>query len=448
MASYDLLLQQLEKLVALPDNYYQPTQAGLIDSAPRLIALTHHYNGHIRQRAVLCLGFMDEVSALPALIERVNDWAEPVRRAAKQSVRLLLTPDNTAHFVANLPGIFWLLQCQRENHQPLVDEIVSFLTEEAHVPLLLAGLSSDDKTVARLSLDILAERELFPLKQVFGQAMLHRDPLVRANAARYLLSADRDVDHEVMAILLKDTFAPIKQAALQYVMDNAFPVLESLLIALLLDKNALVRQRASTLLREKDDDPVVHYLATLDREVTVTVRKITLWGLDEQRYDGIVALAERNLDERYPSLYHSALRILILHTGDDARERLLVSLRHPSIAIAKVARKLFYQQKIYLSLPELQRCLEGASSREHVEVYYFLAHKLNKWDWLIFLLDNAQAENAALTQAGVAYWIQRFNRSGILPNTRQQMRLRELLDKKPHVISRKSPYIALFLFGS
>ncbi|AOR63679.1 HEAT repeat domain-containing protein [Pectobacterium wasabiae] len=446
MASFDLLLQQLEKLVASPDNYYRPAQAGLLDSASRLITLTHHYNGHIRQRAVLCLGFMDEVSALPALIERVNDWAEPVRRAAKQSVRLLLTPDNTVHFVAKLPEIFWLLHCQRENHQPLVDEIVSFLTEKVHASSLLAGLSSEDKTVARLSLDILAERELFPLKQVFSQAMLHRDPLVRANAARYLLSTERDIDHEMMTILLKESFAPIKQAALQYVMDSAFPVPTPLLIALLFDKNALVRQRASGLLREQNDDPVAHYLAALDRAtMTVTMRKITLWGLDEHRYDGIVALAERYLDERYPSLYHSALRILILRTDDDARERLFVALRHPSLAIVKGAWRLFYQQKISLSLPELQRCLEEAPSREHVEVYYFLTHKLNKWDWLIFLLDNAQSENAALTQASVTYWILRFNHSGILPNTRQQARLRDLLDKSPHVISRKSPYIALFL---
>ncbi|MDY4382598.1 HEAT repeat domain-containing protein [Pectobacterium brasiliense] len=447
MASYDLLLYQLEKLVASPDNYYRPAQADALGSASHLITLTRHYNGHIRQRAVLCLGFMNEVSALPALIERVNDWAEPVRRAAKQSVRLLLTSDNAKHFVDNLPAIFWLLQRQREDHQPLVDEIVSFLVGEAHAPLLLVGLSSEDKTVARLSLDILVERELFPLKQIFGQAMLHHDPLVRVNAARYLLSADKDVDHDAMAMLLKDTFALIKQAALQYVIDNAFPVSEPQLIALLFDKNALVRQRASTLLRERNSDPVAHYLAALDRATTVTMRKITLWGLDEHRYDGIVALAERNLDERYPSLYHHALRILILRIGDDARERLLASLRHPSIAIAKVARKLFYQQKIYLSLPELQRCLEEASSREHIEVYYFLAHKLNKWDWLILLLDNAKPENTALTQAGVECWIQRFNHSGILPGTRQQVRLRELLDKYPHVISRKSPYIALFLFG-
>ncbi|MDE8754102.1 HEAT repeat domain-containing protein [Pectobacterium polaris] len=446
MASYNLLLQQLEKLVALPDNYYRPAQADALGSASHLITLTRHYNGHIRQRAVLCLGFMDELSALPALIERVNDWAEPVRRAAKQSVRLLLTPNNTASFVANLPAIFWLLQCQREDHQPLVEEIVSFLAEEAHAPSLFAGLCSEDKTVARLSLDILAERERFPLKQIFGQAMLHRDPLVRANAARYLLSADKDVDHDVLTILLEDSFAPIKQVALQYVIDNAFPVSDPQLIALLFDKNALVRQRASALLRERNDDPVAHYLAALDRASTVTVRKITLWGLDEHRYDGIAALADHNLDERYPSLYYSALRILILRTGDDAREQLLASLRHPSLAIAKVARKLFYQQKIYLSLPELQCCVDSASSREHAEVYYFLAHKLNKWDWLIFLLDNAKPENTAPTQASVASWVQWFNRSGILPNTRQQARLRTLLDENPHVISRDSPYIALFLY--
>ncbi|UYA58746.1 hypothetical protein NAL19_490 [Pectobacterium sp. F1-1] len=447
MASYNLLLQQLEKLVASPDNYYRPAQADALGSASRLIVLTRHYNGHIRQRAALCLGFMGEVSALPALIERVNDWAEPVRRAAKQSVRLLLTPNNTASFVANLPAIFWLLQCQREDHQPLVGEIVSFLAEEAHASSLLAGLSAEDKTVARLSLDILVERKLFPLKQIFSQTMRHRDPLVRANAARYLLSADKDVDHDVMTILLKDTFAPIKQVALQYVIDTGFPVSASLLIDLLFYKNALVRQRASALLRERNDDPVAHYLVALDRASTVTVRKITLWGLDEHRYEGIVALAERNLDERYPSLYYSALRILILRTGDDAREQLLAALLHPSLAIVKVACKLFYQQKIPLSLPELQHCMESASSREHVEVYYFLAHKLNKWDWLVFLLENVKPDNVALTQAGIAYWIQRFNRSGIMPSTRQQARLRMLLDEHPHVISRDSPYIALFLYG-
>ncbi|WP_409309178.1 HEAT repeat domain-containing protein [Pectobacterium sp. B1J-3] len=447
MESCDSLLHQLDKLLASSDNDYQPAQSGSLGEASRLIGLTRHYNGHIRQCAVRCLGLMDEVSALPAMIERVNDWAEPVRRSARQSVRRLLTSYNAAHFVENLPAIFWLLQCQRENHQPLVDDIVSFLAEEAHAPSLLVGLCSEDKTVARLALDILVECELFPLRQIFTQAMLHHDPLVRVNAMQYLLRSGRDVDHDVITILLKDTFAPIKQVALQYVMEQAFPVSTALLITLLFDKNALVRQRASALLRERNDDPVMHYLAARDRATTVTVQKITLWGLDEHRYDGIVALAERSLDERYPSLYYSALRILLQHTGDDAREPLLASLRHPSIAIAKVARKLFYQQKIYLSLPELQRCMESPSSREHVEIYYFLAHKLNKWDWLVFLLDNVKLENLALTQAGVANWIERFNRSGILPNTRQQARLRTLLDEHPHVISRESSYIALFLYS-
>ena len=80
MASEYFLLKQIEQLLIGANNSYWSlaNHDPLLETA-RLKILTQHYNGHIREKAVLCLGLMREISALPELIMRANDWAEPVR---------------------------------------------------------------------------------------------------------------------------------------------------------------------------------------------------------------------------------------------------------------------------------------------------------------------------------------------------------------------------------
>lgn len=446
MASEYFLLKQIEQLlVGINNSYWSLAHHDPLVETERLKILTQHYNGHIREKAVLCLGLMREISALPELIMRANDWAEPVRRAARQSIRRLLTAENAIQFRENLPGFIGLLNCSRDNHPILVDEILNFLSRPDNKRVLFDGLFSINKNVARLSLNILIERELFPQQQIFHEAMRHSDPLVRIMAAEYQLREAQQIDEGTINTLLKDSFAPIKQITLQYITDNKLLISCSQLSILLFDRNALVRQRSGRLLMEQCIDPKTIYLDTFYAPGSrVSKRKIALLGLDEHHYKNIIEIAEGSIDERYSSLYINALKILIRHKTDNARIILFSALTHSSIIIAKAAVKIFFRQKIYLTLAELQIFLNKSPSTAHVSLYYSLARKLNKWDWIIFILDNADAGNSQLTQEHIYNWINYFNRSWIEPHTKQKDKIRQLIDEKPDVMKNHTNILSFF----
>ena len=110
--------------------------------------------------------------------------------------------------------------------------------------------------------------------------------------------------------------------------------------------------------------------------------KRALLGLDEHHYQNIIEIAERSIDERYSSLYISALKIIIRHKPGDARTILFSAICHSSIFIAKAAVRIFFRQKIYLTFAELQICLKKSPSIAHVSLYYSLARKINEWGYI------------------------------------------------------------------
>ncbi|MBD2802754.1 hypothetical protein ID854_20495 [Xenorhabdus sp. M] len=69
MASEYFLLRQIEKIIMTSHPHeYRYFGVDKKDTAEALKGLSRHHNGQIRQRAVLGLGAMHEVSALPELI--------------------------------------------------------------------------------------------------------------------------------------------------------------------------------------------------------------------------------------------------------------------------------------------------------------------------------------------------------------------------------------------
>lgn len=163
---------------------------------------------------------------------------------------------------------------------------------------------------------------------------------------------------------------------------------------------------------EQDIDPKAIYLdAYHTPDSRVSKRKIALLGLDEHHYQNIIEIAERSIDERYSSLYISALKIIIRHKPGDARTILFSAICHSSIFIAKAAVRMFFRQNIYLTLAELQIFLKKSPSIVHVSLYYSLARKLI--NGIIFILDNSDADNSQLTQEHIYNWINHFNHSWI-----------------------------------
>ncbi|KMJ44297.1 hypothetical protein AB204_15195 [Xenorhabdus khoisanae] len=437
MASEYFLLRQIGQILVMSRfTGYKWDKVDEEDTIAWLKQLTRHHNGQIRQRAVLCLGIMREISALPEFIERANDWAEPIRRAARQCIRKFLLPEQAGNLVKMLPEFWSLLDCQRDQHKKLVDEVLEFLAKPENRRALLNGLRSTDKSVARCSLHILCERELFSPMEIVACAIEHTDPMVRLRAVQYQLSKSDFTDMAVFRCFLNDPFVPIKQSTLQYIIDYYLDIPQSTLVFLLFDGNALVRQRTVKLLAVRNIDPTNIYLEALQStKATVSKKRIALLGLDELGHPDVVKWANCCLDRHHPGIYMGALQVLMKHRGDTVRNILLEAFTHPSVKVGKLALKLRDKHKVLLTLTDVQRCMDEMQSIKGSRLCFSLARRLNKWDWLIFILSNVKQDNGQLSNEFLEYWINQFNCSGVAPSEKQKARLLLLWDEISHFIN-------------
>ncbi|MBP2169976.1 hypothetical protein J2125_003168 [Erwinia toletana] len=431
MAASDFFLQrQLDALMADAANQdYRLWVKTEHHPVKRLEQLARHYNGRIRQRVVLRLGYMHQPSSLPALIERANDWAAPVRSAARQSIRRYITQQDAGLLVDCLPDFYRLLNGERDDHQRLVDEVIQFLSLPQHQQRLLDGVCVAHKNIARIATQVLIEQQLFPPGKIFQQASLQQDCMVRLMAARAVLSSCAAVTTERMQELLSDSYPPIKQLALHYVINQKTEVSLPLLRVLLLDRNELVRKRAARLLKAGGWSPTEHYLTVFnDTGRKVTERSVALLGLDEQKYLPVEALALNSLNSQQPGMYRVALRVIVRHQQQEAREILLEAISCPSSAIGRMACRQFIKLKLFLRPGELQQVLDTHPCADRQRLCLALTSSLNLWDSLIFLLYNAAIFEKSLTQQALSGWKVRANRGGTQPDARQKRELLVLLD--------------------
>ncbi|OTA18184.1 hypothetical protein Xbed_03183 [Xenorhabdus beddingii] len=447
MASEYFLLRQIEQIITASHlAEYNWLKANKEDKVARLKWLTRHHDGQIRQRAVLCLGAMRESSALPEFIERANDWAEPIRRSARQCIRKFLLSEYVDNLVKVLPAFWKLLDCQRDQHQKLVDDILEFLAKPENRSALFNGLQSSDKSVARCSLHVLNERELFPPMEVLRRAIEHTDPMVRLRSVRYQLNKSDLTDMEIFQRFLKDPFVPIKQATLQYAIDYSIDIPHSTLVLLSFDSNALVRQRTLRLLAARNIDPTNIYLEALQSpKATAPKKRVALLGLDELKHPDVVDWATLCLDRRHPGIYMGALQVLMQHCGNTVQSILLEAFTHPSAKVGKFALKLRDRHKVFLTLTDVQYCMNNTQSIKGWRLCFSLASRLNKWDWLIFLFSNIKQDNGQLSNEYLEYWINQFNCSGIEPSEKQKTRLLFLWNDIYHFINRSKREMKCFL---
>ena len=68
---------------------HAPVLASILTPTAALIELCRHWSGYEREAAVRALAKRGNVAALPALLERANDWVPQVRAAAAEAIDAL-----------------------------------------------------------------------------------------------------------------------------------------------------------------------------------------------------------------------------------------------------------------------------------------------------------------------------------------------------------------------
>ena len=114
-----------------------------------MVLLSGHRSGYVREAALLGLDGVTAPCVLPALPDRLNDWVEPVRRAAMRAMRGFLSAEQAATLVGSLDLLDGLRRCGRADHHAVLDQIDMVLREPAARPAVQTGLSSPIPAIRR-----------------------------------------------------------------------------------------------------------------------------------------------------------------------------------------------------------------------------------------------------------------------------------------------------------
>lgn len=237
-----------------------------------------HPDGHVRRAATDALARHTGEGApgLPFLLLRLNDWAEPVRLAARNAIAAHLRSSHASAWVRSLPLLERLVDRTRVDHRPLLAAVTALLGAPTALPALIGGALDPDLAVGLPSLRLalaLATTD----RSLFHHCILHADPRVRRAIAEHLHRLpDTRRDDELLLLALAHRDAHLRRHAFAALADQ--PLREhALLTRLLADRRACNRRFARFALGQLD--PAFDVLAWYRRALSTTRDPLVLGAI-------------------------------------------------------------------------------------------------------------------------------------------------------------------------
>jgi HEAT repeat protein len=383
----------------------------------RLRTASEHWNGFIREEAVVELADLGGPEALALLLVRVNDWVPEVRAAAAAGLNQFVTVENAALWVEALPALQRLHDCRRANHAPLRQRVEILLARPECAPVLAQGLLSADSRIRRYSFLILCTASDTWDESLWTYAFYTSDVVVHRRFEQYLAKSSC-LSLALIRRLLGHRNAPLRRLALECLVEQYPDQGEREIEAHLFDRSSIVRRAAQRLHASQGHDPAMHYRRVLaQRDAKGRPIRYALNGLSE-----LGDLGDWDLLVVYFRSPESTVRLCALGglcrlDAERAREFLLEALVDESPSVVRAAQKRLSRHRTRPLLEELEMIAEIAQDALSLEAAISIARRLNKWDALLFLLAvlDDQGETRAPVReqvyAQLVQWLRRFNRS-------------------------------------
>lgn len=276
------------------------------DPASSWLTLSTHRSGFVREVAVRELIQQLSPEALPALLERVNDWVPQVRQQANAGVRRYLMSEHAPTLLYALQPLMALAQRQRADHSETLTAARKVLQSAEVRDAVLAAFLLQHGKAARFLFDLLLEASDEPT-DLLGKALAHREMTVRQMA----VSACQSLPAEQAVPLLQLTLAT---------------------------PGASVRVKAMHALLNQLDDPREMLRSAL-LDASPAVRSLARWAAPRWQLDAGEVLAKR-LDTALPKSRREWLGVLglasELEVSLDERWR-AAALRSPMASVRLAA---------------------------------------------------------------------------------------------------------------
>jgi hypothetical protein len=151
--------------------------------------LSLHPNGFVREQALKELDRFSSGEEICYLLLRLNDWVKQNSDRARMYLYKRIKPENIDWFISNLPLVYHLNACRREDHSLVVQSIEYLLKDckEAKTSLLNM-VSSKDKHTRRACYRLLTQLEQLPTDTIITLGLNHFDSIIQSQAVNYVLS--------------------------------------------------------------------------------------------------------------------------------------------------------------------------------------------------------------------------------------------------------------------
>jgi HEAT repeat protein len=383
--------------------------------ATSLIGLaSFHFNGYVREAAVVELASQRTGKELPFLLIRLNDWVSQVRDAAASAVRARIEPAYAVHLLANISLVLRLRVCGRVEKK-FVDDICDLLKGAECKNILLAGTTSKDKAVRRISFHLAAEAEPSTRAAIIRAAMTDPDAVARAWAARHFLP---DVSPEelpgVIEPMLKDRFMPVRQDALWYAATKRPDIAKQPLRSALLDDHVSMREIARQFLAAAAVESAREFYAAAVESNNEEQRFAAICGLGETGIPADVPLVLPFLGSPITKIRRAAAYALGRLDVEGQLSRLVSVLSDVKPSVSREALKALQSKARYISSSDLENLFANAGDAHVRRNALSLILHTDKWKKIPLLLEASADKDARIAEkAGVALkaWVSNYNSS-------------------------------------
>ncbi|WP_168203968.1 HEAT repeat domain-containing protein [Aliikangiella coralliicola] len=398
-----------------------------------LIELSQHRSGYTRELAVKRLENLNDPKAIPALIERMNDWVLQVRQAAKKAFLNLLVPECTAELVSALPQIYHLKSCKRLKSTPIIKAVETFFSKKADRKLLESGILHKRCNIAILCTKIIITYKIFPASQIVHLCQQSKHNIVRLKAAELLQRISSPLNVRLISAALNDKFTPVRKKAIQLILDKGdTEYAVSVAKNSLTDHSSTVRMLAVNYLKKTSFNVEGYYLSSIDN-ATVPKLKCALWAigfLSLKSYNNKIALY---LDSEFPSIRKQPLRSLYQLDEENIKQILIERLKDNSLGVRQAAVRLLAQISYLLDYKDFQGGFKQVSNKGSYSSLLRVGRNMNKWDRITLLLalasniKQSQKTESTYLEKEISIWYKNFNRSGVQPTSQQLASIKDNL---------------------
>ncbi|MER7517550.1 hypothetical protein [Streptomyces sp. NPDC126499] len=324
-------------------------------STGQLILALCDGDGRVREAALAHT--VGRPAVLPLVAVRTADWAEPVRRRARQVLAAALPGADEPTLAVTVPV---MIRVGRRLRGAESTALLAEFLDSAPDTTVRALLRSPDRPTRRLALDLAVGRELLPAGELARLAAYDEDTAVRGKAATAALAAG--VPDETLPLLLGARSGDVRSAGVT-ALRRAGRAAEA--EPFLYDRSGLVRACARWVLRQDGRDPLHLYrTACADRETVPDRAPLGLAECGERTAD-LPLLWELAGHERAPVRAFAVAGLRVLEAADPAR--LLPLLDDPAPGVVREAARALLPWADRLPEEELLR-RTGPGRPLHVRV--------------------------------------------------------------------------------